>query len=303
MNKYEKLIDLIINEDEEKAKGLFHEIVVEKSKTIYESLMDDEIAEEISDDEVGDLANDIEADEEGVNEEDDELDAELDSEGADDLEGPEMADMGDDMGVDDIDVDDEVSGDDEAPATKGDGMDSESAIDELKAEFDKIMSTVDTDSDGDHDMDDHEDSDADADVDGDDMEMEVEPEVEEEGIQFEAEETDVEAVDESEEMADADEDEDETLDEDDDNGQDELDKLREYVEKVAGVPNTGGADNNSSVVAGKNDMGGTSANIAKGGDEAGGKVASPKVDSDGNVNVPGGKASKLSSAPKPKTAS
>ena len=39
-------------------------------------------------------------------------------------------------------------------------------------------------------------------------------------------------------------------------------------------------------------MGGTASNIAKGGEETGGKADAPKEDSAGNVNVPGGKASK-----------
>ena len=44
--KFDKLIDLIINENEEQAKDLFHDIVVEKSREIYESIM----AEETMDD-------------------------------------------------------------------------------------------------------------------------------------------------------------------------------------------------------------------------------------------------------------
>ncbi len=40
--KFEQLIDLIINENEEQAKALFHDIVVEKSREIYESMMDEE---------------------------------------------------------------------------------------------------------------------------------------------------------------------------------------------------------------------------------------------------------------------
>ena len=46
MNKYEKLIEHIINDNEQAARELFHEIVVEKSRDIYESLMDEEYAEE-----------------------------------------------------------------------------------------------------------------------------------------------------------------------------------------------------------------------------------------------------------------
>jgi hypothetical protein len=42
MNKYEQLIEHIINDNEQAAKELFHQIVVEKSRDIYESLMDEE---------------------------------------------------------------------------------------------------------------------------------------------------------------------------------------------------------------------------------------------------------------------
>jgi hypothetical protein len=67
--------------------------------------------------------------------------------------------------------------------------------------------------------------------------------------------------------------------------------MREYVEKVAEPK---GEDNKAkSPVAGKNDMGGSASNIAGGSaEEKGGSAASPKEDSAGNVNVPGGKASK-----------
>jgi len=41
--KFEKLIDLIINENEEQARALFHDIVVEKSREIYENMMDDDM--------------------------------------------------------------------------------------------------------------------------------------------------------------------------------------------------------------------------------------------------------------------
>ena len=43
--KFETLIDLIINENEEQARALFHDIVVEKSREIYEGMMDDEMDE------------------------------------------------------------------------------------------------------------------------------------------------------------------------------------------------------------------------------------------------------------------
>ena len=45
-NKFEQLIELFIAEDEQGAKDLFHEIVVEKSRDIYESLVDEDQVEE-----------------------------------------------------------------------------------------------------------------------------------------------------------------------------------------------------------------------------------------------------------------
>ena len=42
MNKFEQLIEYVINDDEKNAEALFHEIVVEKSKDIYEEIMSEE---------------------------------------------------------------------------------------------------------------------------------------------------------------------------------------------------------------------------------------------------------------------
>jgi hypothetical protein len=63
MNKFEKLIELIVNEDNKQAQKLFHEIVVEKSRTIYESLLEDEDG-----DDVEEMEDEVDADEEGVKE-------------------------------------------------------------------------------------------------------------------------------------------------------------------------------------------------------------------------------------------
>ena len=73
--------------------------------------------------------------------------------------------------------------------------------------------------------------------------------------------------------------------------------MREYVEKVSATMGDNG-DNTKSTVAGANNMGGTTANIAKGGESntggTAGGLANPATseESAGNVNVPGGKASK-----------
>ena len=45
-NKFESLLELLINEENDKAEALFHEIVVEKSRDIYENLADEETTNE-----------------------------------------------------------------------------------------------------------------------------------------------------------------------------------------------------------------------------------------------------------------
>ena len=92
----------------------------------------------------------------------------------------------------------------------------------------------------------------------------------------------------------------------------ELETVREYVEKVPaghGAEKKGSAekaDNTKSVVDNmKNDMGGTTANIAKGGESKGegtkGGLLNPaaKEDNAGNINVPGGKAGNAFSTKEP----
>ena len=44
--KFEQLLDLIVNEEHDKANELFHEIVVEKSREIYENLIAEEAEDE-----------------------------------------------------------------------------------------------------------------------------------------------------------------------------------------------------------------------------------------------------------------
>lgn len=100
-------------------------------------------------------------------------------------------------------------------------------------------------------------------------------------------------------------------------GIEDLETVREYVEQVGGKQynqfgkmGDNGA-NSKSVVAGKNDMGGTTANILKGGTEAGVEAnkgqlkgsgllkGTPKEDNAGNINVPGAKNGKAFSKKEP----
>jgi hypothetical protein len=93
----------------------------------------------------------------------------------------------------------------------------------------------------------------------------------------------------------------------------ELETVREYVEKVAPAKMGDNGANAKSVVAGKNDMGGTTANILGGKNgQDGGEVGAgskikgsalndqnPKEDNAGNINVPGGKAGNAFSKKEP----
>lgn len=155
MEKFEQLIEFIINDEEEKAKELFHDVVVEKSRDIYEQLMAEDEAkaeadakevaesdekvestedkevkesseevtdeaieteEEVGGDQADDLISDVEADEEGISEEDGD-------------EGEADAEELEDRVVDLEDKMDELMGefeaimgekDEEAPAEEGD---------------------------------------------------------------------------------------------------------------------------------------------------------------------------------------
>jgi hypothetical protein len=107
-SQFEKLIEYVINDEEAKARELFHNIVVEKSRSIYESIMEEESIEEAADDEEvsveegmdgslgGDqsdsLIDDVEAEEQGMQEGEDEfamVDAGMDDDGMDVADGEE----------------------------------------------------------------------------------------------------------------------------------------------------------------------------------------------------------------------
>ena len=85
-NRFEQLIEYVINDEEQKARELFHQIVVEKSREIYEGLMKEDDAmgrmdrydEELGGDQSNDLIDDVEVDETGLAEGDDEEVQEMD---------------------------------------------------------------------------------------------------------------------------------------------------------------------------------------------------------------------------------
>ena len=128
INKFKQLMDLVINEDHEQARELFHEITVEKSREIFESQMfemddeDDDMMEEGMGGQVGDLLDEINAEEEGMTEEEEAADFEM-SDGDEDVEFGADEDFGDEDGEE---VEDAV-------------IRIEDKLDQLMAEFEDIM--------------------------------------------------------------------------------------------------------------------------------------------------------------------
>lgn len=129
--KYEQLIDLIINEQEDKARELFHDIVVEKSREIYENIMDEEMHDASMDEsdmvgEVGSLMDEISAEESGVVEAEDEADADIEFDDEAEEDGEDLT----------HDLEDEHDGEDK-PETVDDVKDK---FEELLADFERILS-------------------------------------------------------------------------------------------------------------------------------------------------------------------
>ena len=282
------MLELLVNEDKAAAEELFHEIVVEKSRDIYESLLEDEAevdeatdeeVEEATDEEVEEAADeDLDEDDSEEVEENFDLDT-FEVEADDDMGGDPADDMMTDLGMDDEGEEGEEGEGDVEDRVE----DLEDALDDLKAEFEKMMA---------------------GDDEGDDDEAEEEPE---EGYAFEAtdEEVDESADEEVEEAADSDDDDDdeEEVDESDD-PKTAGEQMREYVEKVSATMGDNGA-NTKSTVAGANDMGGTAGNLNQAGSDASAEAGagstvkgnalsdtSAKDMNTKNINVPGGKAAK-----------
>jgi len=138
MNRFEQLIEYVINDEEAKARELFHDIVVEKSRQIYENIMAEEADEELEEaadedldegmmggDAADDLIDDVEMEEES--------DMNMEAEGDEEMDMP----MDDDGEEAEFGMGDEGGGDE--PATKDDIMNLEDKLDQLMAEFEDLM--------------------------------------------------------------------------------------------------------------------------------------------------------------------
>lgn len=228
-SKFEEMLEHLINEDHESAKELFHQLVVEKSREIYEDILAEDFGafNEMDDEEEEADENEI-----GGDETDDFID---DVENDDSEEG----NFGDEDDSSEEELEDRV-------------VDLEDALDELRAEFESLMSDED------------EMGSEEGEGEGDDDFNWGDEGSEESDDEFPAKEN----------------------------------FMREYIEKVAAPKHGDNGANTKSPVAKPNHMGGSSANIVKGGVSTtggtkGGLLApTPKEDDMGNVNVPGGNAGK-----------
>jgi len=239
-NKIAEMLESLLNNEQSKAEELFHEYVVEKSREIYENLIDSEIdeasdeeVEEASDEEVEESSDDEDLEEnfEEV-EEGDEEDSDPTGKFINDVEDGEEEEGEEEEGEEE---EGEEEGDDSEPATKGDVQDLSQEIQQLQAAFDSYM-------DGEANEPEHDDM---GDMDGPDMGDMGMPKGMGDSIDA--------GVDQIQDLA----------------------TVREYTEKIGGATYdkfAKGGDNGAntkSIVAGKNDMGGTTANIAKGGEGGG----------------------------------
>ena len=325
-SKFEQMLEKLVADDKTAAEEIFHNIVVEKSRSIYEGLLEDDIkdieveetskeeskeksdetteaskedkkedekveekTEETKDEETTEASKDDAKEDEAVEE------ASKDEESKDedttdetlvdvqDSEAPAVetpvvpAEMGGDA-TDDMmgDIEADKGEEDKEGDADHDGedmedrvVDLEDAIDDLKAEFEKMMSDKGDDEEGDDDAEDKGEEEA--------------------IISQDAEgETEVAPVLAPEEVAPA-------VESKESAPKSATEEIREYVNKVE-APHSDGSDNTASPVAksGGTDPKADAKGLVQGGEEKGRPAPKAKEHDAGNINKPGNK----SAAPK-----
>lgn len=246
--QFEAMLNALINEDQDAAKEIFHNIVVAKSREIYEELLAEDF-DVVEGQDTGNPYSKEEEEEEGASEEegtsDSEEDGEADPFGGDDTGEEDGEEEG---GEDPFGGEDDEEGGEEGGDMEDRVLDLEDALEDLKAEFEHLLA-------------------------GEKHEEEQNPDIhggELDGMMGGA----------------------------DDGQEDEMAGLMEYTLNVPKPTHGDNGQNTKSIVASKNDMGGTTANIAKsfstekGGTQGGLLNPTTKEENFGNVNVPGAKAGK-----------
>ena len=166
MSKFEKLLDLLVNEQKDEAEKVFHEIVVEKSRQIYEGILAeeeetseaDESSDNVEGDEVDEAKHKMKSKKDDKEMNEDEADEEVEeteepAESTDETIEEIGGDATDDL-ISDIEAEAEGMDDMEMPGEEGDDEDEmdgdegeaeemfeplEKELDALKAEFAKMM--------------------------------------------------------------------------------------------------------------------------------------------------------------------
>ena len=134
--KLERVLDLLLNEDSEKAAELLHQIIVEKARVIYENIVEEDDEEEkVKEGDIEEAKELDEADDVGgepskdftmeISSDKDEIDQDEESDGEPEDE-PEDKDTKDEDEDEDEDLKDKVD-------------DLQSQLEELRADFDEIM--------------------------------------------------------------------------------------------------------------------------------------------------------------------
>jgi hypothetical protein len=254
-SKFEQMLEHLINEDEQKAKELFHDIVVAKSREIYETLLADDFNEgempgEMPEEETADMAA---------------AEAAMGGDAADDMLGDiedDGAEGEEEFGDDAEDGVDLSGGDVEGLQDRV--VDLEDALDALRDEFESLMGGDDTGEEGNE-------------FGGDDMDDEQVPEMD--GAEMPQEMPAMEVRDDDEEDPDMDEAfireyVEKVTAKMGDNGQN-------TKSTVAKPNNMGGTTANITKGFVDNSKGGTQGGLLN---------PSTKDQNGGNVNVPGGKA-------------
>jgi hypothetical protein len=279
--QFEAMLEALINDDQQAAKEIFHNIVVGKSREIYEELLAEDFSQDTGNPYKGSSEEEEEEEEEGYEEEGeeegeeeeeekdgDDTDSEEDDDDTDSEEDPFASADDSEDGESDEDLEDRV-------------MDLEDALEDLKAEFEQLLA-------------------------GEESEEEHEPGIHGDGMPMHDIAADMSGDDEAgaDELADL---------------MEYVDKIGAPYASGNGIAGTQeghgvGAQagsvttamNTKSLVDNMtNDMGGTTSNIAQnhvevkgdagtraGGTKGGLASPEPKDLNSGNINVPGGKAGK-----------
>ena len=159
--QFEAMLEALINDDQQSAKEIFHNIVVGKSREIYEELLAEDFSQ--------DSGNPYSKQDEGMEEEEESMEEEMEEEGAEEEESmeeegaeEESDEESDDEEGDDADSEedpfagaDDEEGDDAGGDMEDRVMDLEDALEDLKAEFEQLLAgeeAEEADHPGIHDM-------------------------------------------------------------------------------------------------------------------------------------------------------